>query len=398
MAASAVRRITFVATHTFLIDRLPEVLAPTGAAITYIGCPLDPLHRSEFVAASHPVGVHGRCRFVIEALIGRPDLIDDLPDWTIWGSDMDLLRAARSALPEATKLRILPVRDLRGLPIVGSKTGLADLAAELGLPFPRSIVVNDPADLARTAARFRSPFYVKGERGGGSDRLRRIGSPDDMTANPIPEQWYPLLVQETILGEEIAVEAMFANGRLVGWTYSQAVAREDLDGRHTARRFCDPPSLDFASTLDALAHAAGLHGLANCTFIRASGPVRHVLIEADLRPNSWHQFGPRLGVDWGALMFDPAEGQVPMHPEFGRGRGATIRLYPRELAQAAKEANLAAALPWITRAAGTWVGRNHRDRAVNAANRRLIVDLAASTAQARLRNAARVLRWVARIR
>ena len=374
MAASVVdRRAAIVSAHSTMVDRLPEILAAHAHDITFIGCPEDPLHRSTFVTSTHPIGAHAQCAQFVPRLVGRDDILARLPDWTLWGSDVDLYRTARSTLPIEAKLRILPARTREGLRILGSKTDLALLSTELGLPFPRSVVVHEPAGLEAAVEQVGFPLLLKGERGAAGEKIRMARTAQDLWADPIPEPWYPLLAQESLTGAEAAVETLFVRGRLAGWLYSEPVTRESEFGVQTATRFVGPPSDDFADTLDRLAQAAGLQGFANCSFIRLQEPTRHVLIEADMRANAWHQFGPALGVDWGALMFaDDDPPRPPVGPSIAPGDDTVVHLYPRELVYARATRSWAAAAPWLTNAPGTWRMRNRRDRAINAADRRAI--------------------------
>lgn len=360
--------IAIVASHSGSVRRLPEAFHRSAHGITYIGPPDDPLHRSDFVTSSIAVGT-GQADF-IRSLVLRGDLLDALPPWTLWGSDVDLLRMARSGLPAETKTRILPARTELGLTMLGSKTGLARITASLGLPQPRFAVVDQPADWPQDVATWPGPTLVKGERGAGSDRIRTVAIPEHLQADVVPAFWYPLVVQEHIDGEVVAVEAMFAHGRLAAWLYSEIAHSEDPLGRSTARAFRDPASGDFATTLDALAQAAGLHGLANCTFIRPAGTDRHLLLEVDMRANAWFQFGPALGVDWTVAMTPgPTPGPPVVHPRFGPGGSRRLHLYPREPVHALDRHSWVTAKPWLTRAPGTWDTRNHRDRAVNTVER-----------------------------
>ncbi len=360
--------LTIVASHTGSVRRLPEVLQRSGHSVTFVGPPGEPLHRSDFVSGSIVVGT-GDSDFT-RALALRDDVIDALPEWTLWGSDMDLIRMARCTLPEHTKTRILPARTALGLTMLGSKTGLARLAGSLGLAQPPFCVIDRPEDWPDAAATWPGRTLVKGERGAGGDRIRVAPSSEQVRADVVPDFWYPIVVQEYVDGDVVAVEALFAHGRLAAWMYSEVAHSEDPLGRSTARIFQDPPSDDFTTALDALANAAGLHGLANCTFIRPAGTDRHLLLEVDMRANAWFQFGPVLGVDWTAAMAsDPAPDLPVIHPRFGPGVSRPLHLYPREPVHALDRRSWAAAKPWLTRAPGTWDTRNHRDRAVNTVER-----------------------------
>lgn len=278
-----------------------------------------------------------------------------------------MLRIARSDLDPKVKARVLPARTPAGMRILGSKTGLAIAVADLDAPQPDFAIVDEPAqlDAAMTHMQRQGPLLVKGERGGGGERLLAYSEDDPVRSQP-PHNWYPLLVQQRIEGTEIGVDALFGDDRLLAWTYSEPDVHESLFGRSLERRFVDPPTSDFVETLHHLAHSLGLRGFANCTFIRRRTDGRHLLVELDMRPNAWHQFGPALGVDWSAALASPPPRPLrPALPPLGR----RVRLYPRQLVHAIAKRSFASARPWILREPGTWTTRNHLDRAVNSAER-----------------------------
>lgn len=350
--------------------RLPEILAPHVDRLEFIGCPADPLHHSPFVRESWPVGSHEQCDRFTVSLTAAASLLADLPSWTLWGSDIDLIRMARSALPTADKVRILPARTERGLAMLGSKTGLATLAAELDLPQPHFEVAATPTELVDISRRWHPPHLLKGERGGGSSRIRYVGIERTRMEDPVPDHWLPVLVQEMATGTEVAVDAMFSSGRLAAWTYAETSRREHEFGLSSVRRYCDPDNEDFAEILATLGEAAGLHGFANCTFVRSEPSGLHLLLECDMRANAWFPFGPSLGVDWGATMRSSrVVGHAPARPRFGGGREAVVRLYPRQIAHAINRLSWTDLRPWLTRAPGTWEARLHRDPVINAAER-----------------------------
>lgn len=307
---------------------------------------------------------HDACETLVAHLLARPDLVDELPDWTVWCTDMDLLRVARSPLPLPTRLRVLPARTERGLGMLGSKTGLANLLADLAIPQPDFVVARTPEELTGAVRALGAPLVVKGERGAGGRRVLLVTDPADPSKWSAPEAWYPLLVQRLAPGPSHGADALFAHGRLVGLLHSRPVASQSGFGPTTVRHFCDPDSDAIQASLSILAEAAGLHGFANCTFVRDG--TRDLLIEVDMRPNAWHQFGPRLGVQWPAIVADPPD--RPVIPRLGPS-GRVVHLYPRELVHGLRARSWSALRPWLVRAEGTWPDRVHGDPALDRAER-----------------------------
>ena len=122
-------------------------------------------------------------------------------------------------------------------------------------------------------------------------------------------------------------------------------------------------------TLKKLGQECQLHGFFNCTFIWSKTTRTHWLFEADPRPNPWHQFGPRLGVDWIELMRFPSATVVgptlPRHPTI-------LGLYPRTIIAFGLSKNVTIILPWLLGLPGTWRTRNTRDAAINAMEKAIV--------------------------
>lgn len=137
------------------------------------------------------------------------------------------------------------------------------------------------------------------------------------------------------------------------------------------RRFLTPPNDDVANTLMTVGNEFGLNGFANATFIRDKATGEHLLIELDMRPNRFHQYGPALGVDWIELLLDPPRN--PVVPTDLPPEGRLIYNYPFDIYRALKHKKITALMPWLTRDPGTWDTRNHRDKAVNSYDRKILI-------------------------
>ena len=365
--------VAFVGSTDGVVRRLPEVLADAGGELSVVGPPASVLASSRHATRVVEVGSGDDRMAFLDGLVQDPDLLASLPRWIVWASDSDLRQLARSSLDLDMKVRVLPARTPAGLTMLGSKAGLADLTATLGVSRPKSTVVTSAMELAAGLAAVPGRVLIKADEGGGGTRILDVADTHVADHPVLPDEWYPVVVQEFVDGAEISVEALFGDGRLLGWLYSHPTRLEGWLGRSTVREYRDPPRQDFVETLQQLAHAAGLHGFANCTFIRTADD-HHLLVEVDMRPNAWHQFGPQLGVDWRALMLDVDSGdRPPVHPAIGHGRVRRLHLFPRELVHALTAPSVGALLPWLFRDAGTWQTRNHADPAMNRVELRVIL-------------------------
>jgi predicted ATP-grasp superfamily ATP-dependent carboligase len=347
-----------------LVNRLPEVLAHPDIHIHCFAEAGSPLLASAFVNETTVLKLpetsedHVLVSALIEALAAQE------VDMMIFADDLHASLIAQADIPLALKLSLLPVRLENGLRMIRSKAGFAQIMAEAGLRGPRSEVVTDAHAMARVLQAFSFPLVVKGDSGGGGLLVRFFADAAALDAQDFPDSWFPLVVQEFFEGENVSVEAVFRDGRLAGWQYSEVVEVVREFGPSTARAYLTPPSLDFERTLQDLGAVAGLHGFFNCSFFRSDRNGHHYLYEVDARPTAWHQFGPQLGLDWSAAILGDS-GEMPLRPPIAPSSAVGVRLFPRELRAGLQGFRFRLLAPWLVRADGTWAMRNRADPAIN---------------------------------
>jgi hypothetical protein len=367
---SAPLRITLITQRSRVLFRLPEIFSAADVQVTLIARPDCELVASPFIHHFIPL-IGGRPdedqSFVPDLLhtgaVKRPE---ELGDWVIVAEDRELRLIADSGLPLDIITRLLPAKNDLGRSLCDSKVGLARALTKLNIPQPRTSEATTRAELLDVLRKSNSPLLIKGDRGFGGRKILDVMNPIDFDVTSVPTEWFPVAIQEYIDGELIPVEAQFVNGQLVGYLYSSVLKTFSPYGHSTQRWFKSPPDRQAENSLAELGRAGALHGLANCSFIRDSRTGKHLLIEVDLRPNSWHQFGPKLGVNWISLYKNPPD--QPVHNE-GSER---VALYPLSLLRAPQYADFTSVWAWIVRSSGTWEMRNKKDPVVNRAEFRMI--------------------------
>ena len=194
-------------------------------------------------------------------------------------------KIATSKLPLSEKLRILPVKKKLGLVLLGSKVGQGVISNKLKLNAPRTVVAKNESELKKYSSKFRTPFIVKADKYGGGTFVKKVSTAKEKRELNIPKEWFPVIIQDFVVGQIISVEAFFKDGSLIAWVYSFFEDSLGEYGPSTSRLYKSPQVLDFESDLILLAKECGLDGMFNCTFILKG--KKHYLIEADARPNSW---------------------------------------------------------------------------------------------------------------
>ena len=202
----------------------------------------------------------------------------------------------------------MPVRSPDFFSLAGSKIALSEISQRLGIAIPEFETAASLRELRQLLADSAHDTLVKANIEGGGARVSEFRAEHQGSLGKIDESWLTVLLQRKVTCVAIAVEAQFVSRKLVGWIYSKPLRTSTKFGPSTRRMYCGPSSFDFEQTLERLAETANLHCFPSVTFIQGQVDNRHYLIEADLRPNAWHQFDPQLGVHWSEnLTHNPAE-------------------------------------------------------------------------------------------
>jgi hypothetical protein len=341
-------------------------MAANSLEVIYAGKSSSPLSKSRFVSEF--------VELIEEAVdVSTLQISQELADF-LEGNRFDLiaisddsiaLGIAKSSLALGTKLRSLPVQKEQGLKLIGSKSGLIELAESIDLKIPNSMIATTPSELKGIAETLGPDFIYKGEFSGGGNQVRLMSSNHPKVDVFPPKSWYPLVAQEIVQGDLINVDAFFLDGKLKAWCYSKTVKMTTKFGPSSRRKYLNPPSLDFLATLDSLGLETGLNGFLNSSWIIEKGDTVHRLIEADPRPNAWHQFFPLLGISFEDVLVSH-DSNLQFRQKLLPESGLTFSLYPRELLAGLRTFRLQWSLRWLFRRPGTWEVRNRKDASVNS--------------------------------
>ena len=155
----------------------------------------------------------------------------------------------------------------------------------------------------------------------------------------------------------MAVEALYLRGRLAAMAYSHCVETAGAFGVSIVRDYRDVDDEALAQSLRILGESIGLDGFANISTIRRSDGT-NAIFEVDVRPNAWHAYLPRLGLDLaGALSGRLSQADSPGAPDAAqiavegvsvRNLTRTIRFHGRVsgLLAIAKRSERARTLPY----------------------------------------------------
>lgn len=300
------RNVYLIGERAGLLERIDTLFNPHFWNVTYIGGP-----SSRFRNFNNFILIDGlKHRSFIENLLLNSTLLESIDGLIIFGSDSEMAEVVNSDCTIQRKVKLLPAKESIGFQIMDSKVGFSEIVNKFGVQSPRQFVAHNQMDVASLLSEFSSPVLLKGDSGGGGAFIEEISQMEDIAGLKVSHIHFPCVVQEKIMGEQIALEAFFWEGELTGYIYSREVEDIRLFGPSFRRVISQPASLDFIDSLRTLGKALQMHGLVNCTFILEEGSQQHFLVEFDVRPNIWHHLAPTVGMNAEKLFSAPVNNQL----------------------------------------------------------------------------------------
>ena len=200
-----------------------------------------------------------------------------------------------------------------------SKPRTLALAAELGIPAPRSLAATSVAEASAAAAELGLPVVLKpacswrpdAAGGDGGDRLSptwcATTSEVEAAAAALARPDAPVLVQEVAPGARETHKLFVAGGEVLARVVMEPLrCWPPLGGSSTMRQTIRPPA-DSAAMAEHLVLEAGLEGYAEVEFRRAADG-RPLLMEINPRLSQSIEIARKAGVDFARLQLEWARG------------------------------------------------------------------------------------------
>jgi predicted ATP-grasp superfamily ATP-dependent carboligase len=275
----------------------------------------SPAFRSRWSAVSGLVPESSSPRALVDAVLSLVETYGALVVLPTTDGTIEALRAHRRELEARAVLALAPEPALE-LAIDKSRT-LA-LAAELGIPAPRTVLVGEPREIHDAAGEVGFPAVVKPVRSwvdgnGGGTRLVSALVVDEnegrAAAERAAEAGGSVVLQEWVSGSREAVSLLTAAGRVQA-RFAQVAHRmfPPLGGSSVLRESIEPPP-DLLAAAERLVAAAGLEGYTEVEF-RRDAAGRGLLMEINPRLSASVEVAVRAGVDFPALLYDWAIGRA----------------------------------------------------------------------------------------
>lgn len=222
----------------------------------------------------------------------------DQYDWIILASDEVIECVLSSNLPLEKKRKLLPVKSEENFCHLHSKIGLSKVLTQKKIVTPPFAIANDFNHLSDAAAKVGYPLMVKKDFSSGGLGVFECKNFSELAAYATKISSYPLLLQKKINGRELDLSALYQDGELIHFSYSE-ILKVYLNkfGPSFLRKYYQLSNFDQKLFLEMreLGQALGANGFATISCIESSEDGKRYFIEADMRPNAWIAFPKFIG-------------------------------------------------------------------------------------------------------
>ncbi len=277
-----------------------------------------------------------------------PDLVVPCDDTTLRLLNENL---EKFSLPQS----VLPLSSLAHRNIIGSKIGLAEALLETDILQPDFLVLSVKEKIEKDSFGLSFPVLIKLDESSGGKGVYYAGSFEELEkkVNDLKKNHASMLLQEYIQGDNIAVECLFREGKLLTFSYSKVIETVGGEfGVSTKRLYLNLPCIE--ETLLEIGEKMFLHGFASMTFIKEDKTEKHFLVEIDTRPQAWFRIAKKAGVDFVLPLkhfFNTHE--VGMEKMFTK-EPVTLFHFRRSFFEALRNRKISEILSWVLGREGRW--------------------------------------------
>ncbi len=209
----------------------------------------------------------------------------------------------------------LPVTSYDNMSRTHDKGRLPELANELGIRIPETVVPRSLEEVYNLAPCLSYPRFLKMREGASGVGLKKVDSPEELTSSysefvdgyDLSPDEYPL-IQEFIPGEDYCVTTLFDHGRCVAkMTYRNLRAFPRQTGAGALREAVPMPEAE-AEAVRLLEHL-DWHGIAELDFRKSAGGDSY-LIEVNPRFFGGLPQAVAANVDYPHLLYRIAAGEI----------------------------------------------------------------------------------------
>lgn len=216
--------------------------------------------------------------------------VDEHPktyDWIVLLDDATVKAVNDRVETEEQFKRYLPLTKIENRILLSSKLGLSVMCEKYGITTPQYVNYSEVSDIDAIAAKLQFPVLLKEDFSCGGIGIKQCSKKEDLPA--CLEQVMVkdnLVIQEFIDGEDVGLEALFHDGKLVMYNAAEILTYMYNQFSFTTRRNYYQSS-EIEAILTKMGESFGLNGFASIQFIYHKERKKYYLVEVDCRTNLW---------------------------------------------------------------------------------------------------------------
>lgn len=278
-------------------------------------------------------------------------------DWIVLADDLVIHLMNNSINNEELFMKIMPLSKIQYRHLLSSKIGLSEFCKANDIITPEFIHLNSFENIDNICSSLKYPLISKLDFSWGGTNISVSENSLDLKKNiDIMNPDQPLLIQEFIKGEEIHIEALFYQGKLLVYQSSKILQHtKSVFSYSTRKLFYYNQDLD--PLLITLGDKLGLNGFANIFYIKSQANHQYYLIEVDLRPSSWmvnRRFISKNDFSMGVKKIISGEYIYDYLPPSDTKKSVEMALFYKDIRRAIWSKDIRGIARWIFNIKGYW--------------------------------------------
>lgn len=250
--------------------------------------------------------------------------------------------------------KAMPILNIANREMLSSKIGMSNVFARNGIATPRYLNLSDVSATNEIPKLVDFPVLLKVDFSFSGIGIRKCEAPsqlDEMLAELHDRT--NVVVQEFIEGEDIGVEALFHQGKLITYQAARVVKYMLNKFSYTTKRIYFR-SERIERLLMEMGEKLGMNCFASIGYIYHKERDIYYLIEVDARTNSWMPYSRFTDHDFSEGLKSIAQGSMAKCPAKETGKEYKIILFDRDFRRCFKMKDYQGIWRWATNHQGRW--------------------------------------------
>ncbi len=250
--------------------------------------------------------------------------------------------------------KVMPINKIENREILSSKIGLSNICKKYGITTPRYLNYSEIESDETITKELDFPILLKEDYSFSGIGIQFCESPDQLAACLANVRVKDnLVLQEFIKGEDIGVEALFRDGKLITYNCAEVLTYMYNKFSFTTRRLYYQ-NTEVAALLKTLGQSVGLNSFASIQYVYHPGRKTYYLIEVDARVNSWMPYSRFTGHSFIDGIKKIMAGDLTHDIDITDDKKIEIAIFDRDIRRCVKHKNFRDVLAWVFNYKGYW--------------------------------------------